>query len=310
MTLLATVAKQALRLAAVRRAAMIAAAARGRGLVLVFHRVDPVTAPAMLVPSISESTLRSQIQSLVEVGEVVDLQDMLGAPQNWHRPRFVVTFDDDYPTHYLHALPILQSLDVTATFFLSGRALHGLGPLWFEKLDALIRGRGVREAARQLDVHIDDDLGRLARMCEAEPRLQERIRALPDEQVVRHLTATEIRSLADAGMTIGFHTLEHQLLTTLSDSAIHDALTRGRRALEDAAGRPLRVFAYPHGKADSRAAARVAEAGFVAACTGRPFPVRPGDDPYLVGRWEPGPIDLDRFVAGVAVKLNGWSRAA
>jgi peptidoglycan/xylan/chitin deacetylase (PgdA/CDA1 family) len=308
MTLLATAAKQALRLAPVRRAAMTAAAARGKGLVLVFHRVDPVTGPAMLVPSVSESILRSQIQSLLEVGEVVDLEDMLGAPQNWRRPRFVVTFDDDYPTHYLHALPILQSLDITATFFLSGRALHGLGPLWFEKLDALIRARGVREAARQLDVQTDDDLGRLARMCEAEPRLQERIHALPDEQVVRHLTATEIRSLADAGMTIGFHTLEHQLLTILSDSAIRDALTRGRRALEDAAGRPVRVFAYPHGKADSRAAARVAEAGFVAACTGEPIATRPGEDPHRIGRWEPGCRPPNQFVASLAARLNMWRR--
>jgi NAD(P)-dependent dehydrogenase (short-subunit alcohol dehydrogenase family) len=29
--------------------------------------------------------------------------------------------------------------------------------------------------------------------------------------------------------------------------------------------------------------------------------------PYLIGRWEAGPIGIDRFVAGLAAKVNGWS---
>jgi hypothetical protein len=29
-----------------------------------------------------------------------------------------------------------------------------------------------------------------------------------------------------------------------------------------------------------------------------------GDDPFLLGRWEPGPLDLDSFVAAVGVRLH------
>ena len=32
---------------------------------------------------------------------------------DWHRPRFALTFDDDWITHYERALPVLQDLGVT-----------------------------------------------------------------------------------------------------------------------------------------------------------------------------------------------------
>ena len=191
--------------------------------------------------------------------------------------------------------------------FLSGRALHGLGPLWFERLDCLVAAEGTRAVGRRLGLDTDDP-ERLALACENDLSLQERVNLLPDLGV-RHLSSVQIRALADAGMTIGFHTLHHPLLSMLADSALDDALARGRGELEEAAGRPIRLFAYPHGKADGRVAQRLRSAGFVAACTGRPRPVRPGDDPYLLGRWEPGPVALDGFVARVAARVNGWSAA-
>jgi peptidoglycan/xylan/chitin deacetylase (PgdA/CDA1 family) len=298
-----------LRNGVVRRAALTAAAARGHGLVLVFHRItgDDPASPG-LIPSVPEALFRRQVEALLDAGEIVSLETLLDRDRYRHRPRFALTFDDDSTTHYERVLPALRNLGVTGTFFLSGRSLHGLGPLWFERLDSLIGAHGIHAAARWLEIDTSD-LERLAVACENDPLLQQRAQQLPD-MGVQHLNGTDIRALADAGMAIGFHTLQHSLLSLVPGSALDEALARGRGELEEAAGRPIRLFAYPHGKPDLRVAARLASAGFVAACTGRPFPVRPGDDPYLVGRWEPGPIDLDRFVAGVAVKLNGWSRAA
>jgi peptidoglycan/xylan/chitin deacetylase (PgdA/CDA1 family) len=310
MTLVKTLGRHALRIAAIRRAALTAGALRGNTLVLVFHKISggerrPQQA---LIPSVPEHLLRQQIEALLDVGEIVGLEDLIRPHSDSYRPRFALTFDDDWITHYQRALPILQDLGVTATFFLSGRSLHRLGPLWFERLDGMIAERGIQTVARWLGIDTDDP-ERVATVCENEPSLQERIEELPEQEVHR-LGSAEISALANAGMTIGFHTLQHPLLSRLSDSALDEALVRGRNELEVAAGGPIRLFAYPHGKPDARVATRLPGAGFVAACTGRPVPVRPGDDPYLLGRWEPGPIGLDRFVASVAIRLNGWSRGA
>ena len=308
MAALRGAARRAFRSAVVRRIALKTAAMRGHGLVLVFHRITADDAPqGRLIVSIREDEFRAQLEALLDAGVIVSLEDLLAPGCDRRRPRFALTFDDDWPTHYERVLPVLQDLGVTATFFLSGRALHGLGPLWFERLDCLVAAEGTRAVGRRLGLDTDDP-ERLALACENDLSLQERVNLLPDLGV-RHLSSVQIRALADAGMTIGFHTLHHPLLSRLADSALDDALARGRGELEEAAGRPIRLFAYPHGKADGRIAQRLRSAGFVAACTGRPRPVRPGDDPYLLGRWEPGPVALDGFVARVAARVNGWSAA-
>lgn len=309
MTLVKILGRHAFRNAVVRRAALTAGAMRGHALVLVFHRISAANdSRPTLVPAVPASLLRKQIEALLKVGEIVGLEDVRHPHSDWHRPRFALTFDDDWITHHQRALPILQEFGVSATFFLTGRTLHQLGPLWFERLDGMIADRGTRAVARWLGIDTDDP-EQVATVCENEPSLQDRIEEL-SEQEVQRVGSAEIAALANAGMAIGFHTLQHPLLTGLSDSALDDALVRGRSELEAAAGRPVRLFAYPHGKADARAVARLPAAGFVAACTGRPVPVCPGDNPYLFGRWEPGPISLDRFVAGVAARLNGWGRSA
>jgi hypothetical protein len=66
----------------------------------------------------------------------------------------------------------------------------------------------------------------------------------------------------------------------------------------------MRLFAYPHGKADRKVAARVRAAGYTAAWTGLPNATRPGADPFLLGRWEPGALSVDELVVKVAVRLN------
>jgi peptidoglycan/xylan/chitin deacetylase (PgdA/CDA1 family) len=307
MSLVKTLGRHAFRNSAIRRAALTAGAMRGHALVLVFHRITAENDPRQaLIPSVPAHLLRQQLEALLEAGQIVGLEELVHPHSDWYRPRFALTFDDDWITHYERALPILQDLGVSATFFLSGRSLHRLGPLWFERLDGMIADRGIQAVARWLGVDTDDP-EQVATLCENEPSLQERIEEL-SEQEVQRLGRVEIAALADAGMTIGFHTLQHPLLSRLSDSALDEALVRGRRELEVATGYPIRLFAYPHGKADPRAMSRLPTAGFVAACTGRPSPVRPGHNPYLLGRWEPGPICLDRFVISVAARLNGWSR--
>jgi peptidoglycan/xylan/chitin deacetylase (PgdA/CDA1 family) len=296
-------AKRVLHAGVVREAVRSIAAVRGHSLVLVYHRVAPGEPTAReVVPSVSTELFRRQLEALAEMGEIAPLDVLVQDRDRHARPRFALTFDDDYVTHVDHALPVLKALDAPATFFLSGRALHGLGSYWFEVLERLMDAVGLIEISRLLDVQTDG-LAELITACENNPALQQKIVQGQGTDGPSHLDRSHIEALSSAGMAVGFHTLHHEILTRLRDDELEASLNIGRGELERVVGRPLSHFAYPHGKADPRTAAKVRDAGYEAAWTGRPQPMHRRDDRYLLGRWEPGRSDVDDFLVGAAIRL-------
>jgi peptidoglycan/xylan/chitin deacetylase (PgdA/CDA1 family) len=290
----------------VARAAACLAAARANQLVLVFHRVaDGLAVPGGVIPAVGSSMFRDQLGVLMRLGDVVPLERLSERTTSSRRPRFALTFDDDFRTHHEVVLPILQELKVPATFFLCGRSLRDLGPLWFETLDTLVLTQGVEGVAKHLGVPARSAQD-IAIRCQHDAALRYRLQTVgpvgPEP-----LSEAAIRTLVEAGMAVGFHTLDHHLLPALSDEEVDAALMDGRSALETVVGAPLDTFAYPHGVADRRVADRVKAAGFRWAWTGRQRPVRRGDDPFLLGRWEPGPLPAPDFQARVVANLNGWA---
>jgi peptidoglycan/xylan/chitin deacetylase (PgdA/CDA1 family) len=294
-------ATRALRVPVINDAARRIAAVRGRSLALVYHRVAPDgSRPSWLVPSLPEALFRRQLQALGELGEIVPVTELAAPHDRQRRNRFALTFDDDYQTHADHVLPVLTALGVHGTFFLSGRSLHGLGPYWFEVLEWLINAHGLDDVAGRLGLDSQSPI-ELALACERDPQRQVLLEQTA-EQPPAHLRRDQIQALA-ATMTIGFHTLHHRALPVLPDDALARALTEGRHDLTAVAGRPLRLFAYPHGKGDHRVAARVRAAGYTAAWTGLPNAIRSSDDRFLLGRWEPGSLEVDDFLVKLAVRL-------
>jgi peptidoglycan/xylan/chitin deacetylase (PgdA/CDA1 family) len=306
------VARTLLRSSTVNRAVRAFARVRGHRLVLVYHRLGPSGPPGCeIIPSVPVDVFRVQLQALREVVDLVTLDEILAqdAPPRetvgqGRRPAVAVTFDDDLPSHAEHALPVLRELGVPAAFFLSGRALHGLGAYWFQHLEALLIAYGERRTAALLRVP-EPRAGDLVLACEGNADLRRRVSELAaGVSAPEILEPDAIAALVAAGMTVGFHTVEHDILPALDDAALDDAVSRGCEDLAAAAGAAVRYFAYPHGKADTRAAAAVRRAGFNAAFTGLAQPVRYGDDRHRLGRWEPGPLGVDDLLIKVAVRLH------
>ena len=296
-------ARRALRAHPVGDAVRTVAGLGERALVLVYHRiVAHAPSASAIVPTVASNVFRRHVAALAEVGEIVPLESLVGGIGRHARPRFALTFDDDHLSHVEHALPILRSLGAPATFFLSGRALHGLGPYWFEVLEREIDARGLAAVARELSIDADRPEA-LAVACERDRSLQARLEDRAGEPGPR-LEHGDIEALAAAGMSVGFHTLRHRILPPLPPDELEADLVEGRRDLEAIVGRRIELFAYPHGKADPRTAAAVRRADYVAAFTGRPSPITRGADPYLLGRWEPGPLGVDDLLVGTAIRLT------
>ncbi|GAA0682110.1 polysaccharide deacetylase family protein [Kitasatospora atroaurantiaca] len=86
---------------------------------------------------------------------------------------------------------------------------------------------------------------------------------LPRKELI---TGEEVKSLADAGVEIGSHSLNHVRMTGLGAAELADETVRSREILEEITGRPVNSFCYPYGAVDAAAVSAVRAAGYHHAC--------------------------------------------
>jgi peptidoglycan/xylan/chitin deacetylase (PgdA/CDA1 family) len=286
---------------------------RKAGVAFMYHSVDHRQGDPgrELVPPHDAGLFESQLRFLVRHYSVVPadrLQDAARARRRGQRFPVAITFDDDLACHESISLPILRKAGVTATFFLSGASLDGPFSFHYERLQraydagtpdlpALVTG--VPDAVEPSSLH-----GLAAVMIEMSPdeldRVAERLLgpAGPDPES-SGIRRAAVRALADAGMTVGFHTYRHDALTGLTDAQLADAMQRGRAGLAEAAGAPVDVIGYPGGRADERVADAARAAGFRVGYSTHRVPVTPDSNPLLLGRIGPSL----RTVGALALEL-------
>jgi peptidoglycan/xylan/chitin deacetylase (PgdA/CDA1 family) len=285
--------------ASLRNSLLHASAARGRCLVLCYHRVAPDTGRHQVVEPIPPERFAEQMRALKAAGDIVPLSRVLSFPESYRRPTFAVTFDDDDLSHVRYALPILRALGIPATFFLSGRSLHRLGPYWWTLLEQSVEEIGL-EVTSHLLGHHGRSVKELARACRQAATVTE----LSPRLTPSVMETSDILALAQAGMTIGFHTLRHPVLPLLADAQLDLALIEGRDALSCAAGTAVELLACPYGKADARVARAAQRAGYSAAFVTGNRPVARDSHRFLIGRWQPGPLHAAELLAEAALRLT------
>ena len=285
--------------ATLRERLLRAAASRGHVLVLCYHRIAPASSKLEVVDPVPPERFAEQLRALKSIGDIVPMARALSFAESYERPAFTVTFDDDDPCHVKYALPVLREMGIPATFFLSGRALHGLRPYWWTLMEQSVEEVGI-DATCQLLGRPGRNVKDLARAC----RRAKAVPELPTRSTPPSMAADDIRALADAGMTIGFHTLRHPAMSLLSDAELEGALTEGRDALAAAAGAAIDLLAYPFGCADARVAHATRRAGFTAAFATEGRPLQRDSDPFLIGRWQPGLRSAEQLMADAALHLG------
>ena len=114
------------------------------------------------------------------------------------------------------------------------------------------------------------------------------------------LSWSQVKTMADAGIDFGSHSLTHPWLTDCSDAELKAEVVDSKKIIEDHIGREVRHFCYPYGRFDRRVEAVVRNAGYVSACTTQKGAVDRDASPWRLPRLSVGKrMGLCRFLTRV-----------
>ena len=291
---------------------------RARLSILTYHRVLPEADP-MLPTEPDAEAFSWQMQLVARHFTVLHLSEAVERLNDGSLPSraLSITFDDGYANNASLALPILQEQDLPATFFVASGYLNNRRIMWNDAIIEAVR----RMSGKMLDLsHLG--LGTLAtenmeqRRNAAESVLA-KLKYLPQEKRddrVRAITEAggaslpadlmmsqaEVRTLSNAGMEIGAHTVSHPILARLDDEKARMEIASSKQQLEEIILKPVRLFAYPNGKPGTdynlRHVRMAQELGFTAAVSTAWGAARASTDFYQLPRFTPWDKTSTRFL--------------
>jgi peptidoglycan/xylan/chitin deacetylase (PgdA/CDA1 family) len=185
----------------------------------------------------------------------------------------LLTFDDGYREWSSDVLPVLQRHGVSAAFFLSTGFIDSPRAPWWYEIPWMVS----RSTERALPagewgsspLRLESGNQEAAAM----EFLLDTYKSMPGERTEAFLAwigaqsgsgrcdplaAREdwlswdgARELRDAGMEIGGHTVDHPVLAWLPPAAQRAQIVECKRRIEEELERPMRMFSYPIGQANS-----------------------------------------------------------
>lgn len=297
----------------------------GRLLVLIYHRVHP-RAAADFPGRLDAARFDAQMALIRRHCHPLALADAVPALREGGLPprAVAVTFDDGYADNAEVALPILLRHGVPATFFVASGFLDG-GRMWNDSVAESVRRAPVgmldlRDL--QLGSHSLASPAQRSRVAEqiimAIKRLPQQERqarvdaicerigvVLPDDLM---MTSAQVRSLAQAGMEVGAHTVSHPILRTLDAPAARQQMQGSREALERIVGAAVRSFAYPNGKLGDDYTPRdrdlVESLGFDYALSTQRGVATGGSDRFQLPRFTPWDASPQRWLARLLLEYR------
>jgi peptidoglycan/xylan/chitin deacetylase (PgdA/CDA1 family) len=101
----------------------------------------------------------------------------------------------------------------------------------------------------------------------------------------------QVGSLAELGLEIGSHTVNHARLTTLGSGPLHEELLGSRTALQERLGLDVESLAYPYGAFDAEVLRVASATGYNWACSTQYAYATAASQPLLIPRMEPDTLD-------------------
>lgn len=303
-------------------------------IILLYHRVCELKDDFNLL-SVTPGNFMKQMRYLKEHYHIVRMDE------DWDQirePSVMITFDDGFQDAYTEALPILEALQIPATFFITTGNISTSKELW---QDSLIRFILVDQTYRPEFTLQHDIYGHTWKTETIEERyrlyrvmhyLFQRANAEERQDWLRQLAAwnnpdraedlliqgrTDRRSMSEGQLkllsqnklvTIGAHTVNHVALSRQPEEVQRKEIADSRSWLERLTGKEAAYFSYPFGSPNDyseKTVEIVRELGFKKACAVFPGIVTKDTDPYRIPRYIVRNWEMDVFSKKIQEGFGG-----
>ena len=210
-----------------------------------------------------ESTFGEMLAYLKQRFQVISLDTFLQPRKPTRqrtKPLCLITFDDGWRDNYTTALPLLRKFDLPAVVFLATATMGQPDGFWVEQFIAAWKDTPRRDRmqlhwqALQKDGNdplvLETVIELLKHKSSAErDRMLAQLLPAKDKpeastQVDRMLSWQEAMEMAESGVEIGSHTVNHPLLPYEDDSSLREELAQSKRIIEGRLGKSVSAFEW------------------------------------------------------------------
>ena len=218
----------------------------------------------------SEDVFVQQLRWLQDRFDLIDENTLIEKVQNqqsFRRRTALLTFDDGYRDNYELAYPILSEMNIPATFFIPCDQLNGLAFAWWDQIAFMVKNsrnssisfNGQTFASGEALSSEGDSVASVLATVKSIPTVDmaDTLNAISEACCVpvpegeniqsEFMTWDQIREVNRNGISIGSHSMSHQILSHLSEDQQRWELEESKRVLESETGRPINTVAYPVG---------------------------------------------------------------
>ncbi len=264
---------------------------RSTQMILMYHRVNDITPdPWDLCVSVENfevhlNILKKHGFSFLSLKKLH--QSKIGG---WHRKNVSISFDDGYLDNFMKAKPVLERLDIPATFFIVSGAVGNKEEFWWDHLERLIvhsrnlpdilkfSGKNIKiektyknkiDLYKEIWEHFSD-----LSVLEKQSALQEFSRQIHNAPITRPnywpMNTKQLKELSTHSLfEIGAHTVNHPMLERLSVQEQNFEITESKKQLEEIIGKKILSFSLPHGSLTKETPNLLQKAGYERACSSR-----------------------------------------
>ena len=288
-----------------------------RAIILLYHRVIDVKYDPYRI-TVSPRNFLIHMRYLKKNYNIISLNKLVSYLKQGRVPKrsIVLTFDDGYVDNYLYARPILEKLNIPATFFIATFNINTNKAFWWDRLARVFHPEQKLPLRIPLfNCKLSNPSKRKETFWHIYQVLQSSSPQIIDKIVTyleqwaklgeakdyscRVMNERDIRELADNRLfQIGVHTHHHSNLSSQTALLQRQEIQHSKQILENITDNPMKYFSYPYGSKDNYTVQTVRilkKSGFEAACSNYAGLVDEDTDLYELPRCCIGNWDLAGF---------------